>query len=487
MEHLLLKVAASALDTDLGTFEAVISTATIDREKDIVEPKAMVAALQAWVPTGKKLPLAWNHSTDPADQIGHIDPASAKAVDNEVVVQGWIDQGTDRGAEAWRLVKSGTLGFSFGYLITEGEERKGGGRHITGLDVFEVTATTTPMNNDTRITSWKGHIADSTEARADLRRRADTTALDFASDGESQRKQTPAGMTEAPEAEDEPPTPMQVQLLNSMIGQAREYIASNPDAEDAGEMADLIETLQELLDEPGTEDEGANAPMAEDDKSLRRLADQVALDFVTDGKSRRKRTSAEEQTLRELAARGMAGTEWLFPASELEAARTGEFKAVWTIAYINSLPDSSFLYIEDGGDKDSEGKTTPRSLRHFPVKDDSGAVDMAHLRNALSRIPQSDLPQSVKDSATAKAQRMMDASKSVDVTDKEPVRTRSVDPLREQADATALDFVSDGESRRKPPRQKVAPPQKPELELAELRRRTRDETLIALSGVEEIE
>jgi HK97 family phage major capsid protein/HK97 family phage prohead protease len=66
-----------------------------------------------------------------------------------------------------------------------------------------------------------------------------------------------------------------------------------------------------------------------------------------------------------------------------------EGKAAWTAAYINDLPDSSFAYIEPGGTKDDEGKTTPRSLRHFPYKDASGTVDLPHLRNALARAPQS--------------------------------------------------------------------------------------------------
>jgi HK97 family phage prohead protease len=153
MEHLLLKAATTA--TDEGVFEAVISTATIDRELDIVEPKAMVDALQKWVPTGKKVPLRWNHGTKPEHIIGNIDPASARVVDNEVVVDGWIDQKAQLGSDGWRLVKSGVLGFSFGYLITAGEHRKGGGRHITGMDVFEVTATHAPMNGDTRVLGWK--------------------------------------------------------------------------------------------------------------------------------------------------------------------------------------------------------------------------------------------------------------------------------------------------------------------------------------------
>ena len=46
----------------------------------------------------------------------------------------------------------------------------------------------------------------------------------------------------------------------------------------------------------------------------------------------------------------------------------------------NNLPDSAFAYIEAGGTQDAGGKTTPRSLRHFPVH------DAAHVRDALARI-----------------------------------------------------------------------------------------------------
>ncbi len=81
--------------------------------------------------------------------------------------------------------------------------------------------------------------------------------------------------------------------------------------------------------------------------------------------------------------------------------------AEWTTAYINDLPDSAFLYIEPGGKKDEDGKTVPRTLRHFPYKDASGAIDLPHLRNAIARIPQSSLPQSVKDRVQAKARRIL--------------------------------------------------------------------------------
>jgi HK97 family phage prohead protease len=90
-------------------------------------------------------------------------------------------------------------------------------------------------------------------------------------------------------------------------------------------------------------------------------------------------------------------------------ANEPQARAVWTTAYVNNLPDGAFLYIAPGGSKDSEGKTVPRSLRFFPYKDASGAVDLAHLRNALARIPQSNLPAGVKQSVTAKAQRILQA------------------------------------------------------------------------------
>ena len=63
-------------------------------------------------------------------------------------------------------------------------------------------------------------------------------------------------------------------------------------------------------------------------------------------------------------------------------------EAVWTTAFVNDLPDSSFALIMPGGEKDAEGKTTPRSLRKLPYKDADGKVDLAHLRNALARVSQ---------------------------------------------------------------------------------------------------
>jgi phage head maturation protease len=66
-----------------------------------------------------------------------------------------------------------------------------------------------------------------------------------------------------------------------------------------------------------------------------------------------------------------------------------EVRAEWDTAYINDLPDSAFACIDSGGEKE-DGKTVPRSLRHYPHHNSSGAVDLPHLRNALSRVAQDD-------------------------------------------------------------------------------------------------
>ncbi len=106
-------------------------------------------------------------------------------------------------------------------------------------------------------------------------------------------------------------------------------------------------------------------------------------------------------------------------------------KAKWTSAYINNLKDECFAYIESGGEKDSEGKTKPRSLRHFPYKDASGKVDLPHLRNALARAPQSPFgPKAMpKLKAAARAAGVGDVKKNLCVLVKDELRKIAYAPV----------------------------------------------------------
>lgn len=86
-------------------------------------------------------------------------------------------------------------------------------------------------------------------------------------------------------------------------------------------------------------------------------------------------------------------------------------KRDWSTAEVNDLEDAAFLYIEQGGEKDAGGKTSPRELRHFPVYDADGLLDLPHLRNALSRIPQASadwLSANEKDRLLARARKLLD-------------------------------------------------------------------------------
>ena len=85
----------------------------------------------------------------------------------------------------------------------------------------------------------------------------------------------------------------------------------------------------------------------------------------------------------------------------------------WTREYINDLPDSAFLYIEDGGEKDEENKTTPRRLRHLPYRDKEGRIDPEHLRNAIARLSQQNtgktwLTEELRQRLLEKARRLLD-------------------------------------------------------------------------------
>jgi len=81
-------------------------------------------------------------------------------------------------------------------------------------------------------------------------------------------------------------------------------------------------------------------------------------------------------------------------------------EATWTAKFVDDLPDSSFAVIMPGGEKDEDDKTTPRSLRKLPYKDADGKVDLPHLRNAPSRLPQT---KGVSASLIAKAKRTLEA------------------------------------------------------------------------------
>lgn len=81
------------------------------------------------------------------------------------------------------------------------------------------------------------------------------------------------------------------------------------------------------------------------------------------------------------------------------ATATVAAKSVMPSSTRSELPDSAFAAVWTDGDGNKQ--------RKLPYKHADGSVDMAHLRNALSRISQTDMPSSVR----AAAQHKLNAAK----------------------------------------------------------------------------
>src|SRR3990167_4033317 len=85
----------------------------------------------------------------------------------------------------------------------------------------------------------------------------------------------------------------------------------------------------------------------------------------------------------------------------------------WSSSYIKGLPDSSFAFIESGGE------------RHLPYKDATGKVDLSHLRNAIARSAQIKLkngqmiPEQAAQKIQSRLQRVLASHEAKDQMDME--------------------------------------------------------------------
>ncbi len=123
---------------------------------------------------------------------------------------------------------------------------------------------------------------------------------------------------------------------------------------------------------------------------------------------------------------------------QLSDDRDPALKAVWSTKFKNDLPDSSFAHIEAGGKKDAEGKTEPRSLRHFPYKGADGSPDRPHVIDGLSRLASST---NFDASTTAKIRsKLVAAAKTLKIKVAEPASKSMGERLAQKIE----DLVEDG-------------------------------------------
>ena len=120
----------------------------VDSYGDVVERGAFTRSLKE-----RGLPvMLWQHNQD--EPIG----VWTKATEDEhgLLLEGEINLKVQRGIEAYELAKQGAFkGLSIGYYTVGSNTDKDGLRHLTDLDLFEVSAVTFPANRAANITGVK--------------------------------------------------------------------------------------------------------------------------------------------------------------------------------------------------------------------------------------------------------------------------------------------------------------------------------------------
>ena len=119
-----------------------------DRGNDIVEAGAYSRSLATLAGDGRRVKMLWQH--DPAQPIGVWDEVREDA--RGLFVKGRILDGVAKGREAAELIAAGAIdGLSIGYRTVTARKGEKGQRHLTELELWEVSVVTFPMLPDARV------------------------------------------------------------------------------------------------------------------------------------------------------------------------------------------------------------------------------------------------------------------------------------------------------------------------------------------------
>lgn len=169
--------------TSGGTFSGYGSVYNvIDQGDDIVAAGAFTDSLAEWQSKGRMPAMLWQHRS--GEPIGTY--TAMREDGNGLYCEGKLALRTQRGAEAYELLKTGAIsGLSIGFMTREDTfDQKTGIRTIKKGDLWECSLVTFPMNDQARVASVKSldQITDFKSAERYLREagglsRADATAL----------------------------------------------------------------------------------------------------------------------------------------------------------------------------------------------------------------------------------------------------------------------------------------------------------------------
>jgi len=116
-------------------------------------------------------------------------------------------------------------------------------------------------------------------------------------------------------------------------------------------------------------------------------------------------------------------------------------KAEWNTKYVNSLPDSSFLWVEKGG-KAVDGMTKPLSLRHLPYKDKLGKLDIAHVKAASAAIGGARTGKPMNVPAVAKS-KLKSAMKTLGIGQFKKIAEKDVELIKQFNEEADVSLISE--------------------------------------------
>jgi HK97 family phage prohead protease len=147
-DHLDLEVRFDPGDQGTFTGRASIFGDPPDRYGDTIAAGAFRRSLDEHRAAGTAPLLLWQHRADEpiGTWTGLRETAAALEVEGKLVLE------TQRGREAYELMKAGALnGLSIGFRTRQSEARKGGGRLLRDLDLAEISIVSLPAASRARV------------------------------------------------------------------------------------------------------------------------------------------------------------------------------------------------------------------------------------------------------------------------------------------------------------------------------------------------
>jgi HK97 family phage prohead protease len=135
---------------EFGTFRGYGSVFNnLDQDYDVVRPGAFKSTLERQ----PRIKMLWQHRA--SEIIGSF--ISLHEDDKGLLVEGRINLGTEKGREAYALLKAGDMdGLSIGYRVKDFEvDTKTGVRFLKDLDLMEISLVTMPANQRALVTDVK--------------------------------------------------------------------------------------------------------------------------------------------------------------------------------------------------------------------------------------------------------------------------------------------------------------------------------------------